>query len=102
MDLAERFVLGETAEACGVVDADNHRASNKEPTQYVYDLVSVVVHIGSAHTDGHYVCITRCSPPSDVDGEAGWTLFDDGKKPVRLRNFEAVQQRCVSPSCACY
>lgn len=77
-DIDERFVV------------DTAVRGSSERVYFNYDLVSVVVHIGSTHdSSGHYVCAARCDPPG---GEA-WTLFDDGKKPCLLASFDALQRR---------
>ena len=93
VNLTERLVLATTDDGSN----NNSTTTTGDPqrARHYYDLVSVVVHIGAAHDEGHFVCVVRCGPPGSA-ADSAWTLFDDGRKPCRLADFDAVQRRYAS------
>ena len=96
VNLTERLVLATTDDGSN----NNSTTTTGDPqrARHYYDLVSVVVHIGAAHDEGHFVCVVRCGPPGSA-ADSAWTLFDDGRKPCRLADFDAVQRRYASHDC---
>ena len=64
------------------LDLNTHRsAANTANT--VYDLCSVVKHIGATSNSGHYTCIAK-----GPDG--AWTRFDDAKKPTVVKTNQVT------------